>query len=184
MDHHGRVACEGAEIDDKRRIVLDQLAGYAQSIGRVRPATLAVRAERTSPGRRLCSVTFQTDAGTIGSFFVGVAVDERGGLSPGGSAGGTGRAPARQRLWVNLAGWWGGGDCGGAAQLWAGGEVLGPGADRVHDVLLRFPDGSELHDTPTAGVVLFLGEDVGQLDEAEVVIRDGDGKTLATHPAL
>ena len=61
--------------------------------------------------------------------------------------------------------------------------VLGPGTERVHDVLLRFPDGSALQDTPTAGVVLFLGEGAQDLDAAEVVIRDDRGQVLARHQA-
>jgi hypothetical protein len=127
-------------------------------------------------------VTFLTDTDCSGSFLVGAVVDERGRLRHAGSAGGDGAPPTRERLWINLAGWWGGDDESGG-KLWAGGEVLDPGTERVHDVLLRFPDGSALQDTPTAGVVLFLGEGAQDLDAAEVVIRDDRGQVLARHQA-
>jgi len=91
-------------------------------------------------------------------------------------------AVAHRRLASDCGSIWRAGGAGGA-QLWAGGEVLGPGTERVHDVLLRFPDGSTLQDTPTAGVVLLLGEGAQDLDAAEVVIRDDRGQVLARHQA-
>ncbi len=175
-EHHCWVASE-----DMRGLILETLSDYAGVIGQVDPSSLVVRADRTSGACRRYDVTFLTDTDRSGSFLVGAVVDERGRLRPAGSAGGAGAPPTRERLWINLAGWWGGDESG--AQLWAGGEVLGPGTERVHDVLLRFPDGSALQDTPTAGVVLFLGEGAQDLDAAEVVIRDDRGQVLARHQA-
>ncbi|WP_175442238.1 hypothetical protein [Humibacillus sp. DSM 29435] len=39
--------------------------------------------------------------------------------------------------------------------------------ERTNDVLPRFPDVSVLQDTPAVGWVLFLGEDVQDLDAPE-----------------
>jgi len=118
-EHHCWVASE-----DMRGLILETLADYAGVIGQVDPSSLVVRADRTSGACRLYDVTFLTDTDRSGSFLVGAVVDERGRLRPAGSAGGDGAPPTRERLWINLAGWWGGDESG--AQLWAGGEVLVP----------------------------------------------------------
>ena len=150
--------------------------GVAAPVSSAQRDSVRFRKERQAEALRLYAVYFVDLLGQPWQCLVGVTRQDNGRSVARRVAAGDGDL-ARERPWVNLAGWW------GAGLFCAGGEVIGVGAEDASHVCLVFADGSTLTDDVEHGVVLFVTEHDVVLP-ATARVLDNVGVVLATHPAI
>jgi hypothetical protein len=180
--------------DDPREAVLESLCappkaavrqgtpkgrvGKGWVVGGIRPSadrqTVVFKKERAGVTTRIYAVSYSDTAGRQHFDVVGAAQGADGSWTAGGSAGGSGNGPVRDRPWVNFGGWW------GNDLFCAGGTVMGTGSEQAKRVRLSFADEAAIEDTVDDGVVLFLIERGVQLP-ATAEIFDANSTLLSSH---
>jgi hypothetical protein len=138
-------------------------------------STVRILKERARPERRVFAVTFQAGEDEWHLWFAEVRRTPDGSWSSQAASGGRRPAPARAGRWIHLEGW------SEASHFCLGGELLREAEGC--EARLALPDGTELIDDVSNGVVLFLAERA--LEQPAVVrLYDSAGALIASQPAF
>jgi hypothetical protein len=138
-------------------------------------STVRILKERARPERRVFAVSFQGGANERHLWFVEVRRTPDGSWRSQAASGGPRPAPFREGHWIHLEGW------SEDGHFCMGGELLREAEGC--ESRLALPDGTELIDDVSNGVVLFLAERA--LEQSAVVhLYDSAGALIASQPAF
>jgi len=137
-------------------------------------ATITFLKARGTDQRQLFAVTFDDDSARSWFSLVATERDAEGWWVPHIVAFGSGEAPQRSSVWLNLAAQWGQG------RFYAGGQIHAANA-ALGKVRLTLEDGTALEADADGHLALFVAEH--DAVPAAVTIYDTDGRPLTTHDA-
>jgi hypothetical protein len=138
------------------------------------PATIEFLRSRTFPTGQMHAVTYATTAGRQIDAVIRTWQNEDASWVVAPVGGGSGRDPQRSSPWVNFTAGW------SARSFFAGGHVIGTGAEPARTVRLTFACGTVIDDVIGHGMVLFWCAPGVELP-ARVEILDATDRMIASY---